>query len=640
MNSKKVGGKSFSATAGGVGASIKKANKFEAPGSSGNGFSNPEQLGSDLGDLTINPTQNTEWEVYGKKKNKIGAMTGKKWSSNPAPKAWVQPGAGKTPNNWAQTSDSRTGVDRWNPNKQPGTKNWETAYMAQDPPSIPPPLQHGWQWGARSGSAVNSQNYENSSTSSVVDPAHCQPEDFSDDEDDALVDGSDDEFSDDYDSDASQRSHETRKMNKWFKGFFENLDKLTVDEIAEQTRQWHCPACHNGPGAIDWYDGIQPLITHAKTKRSLRPRLHQELALLLDEELRRRGTSWIPAGEAFGKWKGLRESTTDREIVWPPMVIVMNTKLEQDENDKWIGMGNQELLEYFDGYAAKKARHSYGPSGHRGMSVLVFESSAMGYMEAERLHKHFLEQGTSREAWERNNRVLFYQGGKRQLYGYLARKNDMDIFNQHSQGKTRLKFDMKSYQEMVVIPMKQMSEDNQQLTYLKNKVVKEQEKSKALKDTVVAVTQKLRETSEDNRIVRLRTKMQHEESKEMMDYQEQFFKDQIAKFQKHSEDKENDLEKRFQVERAKACKDSNLRDKMEKFIESQQKGVDEFVAKREELELSHKDKLKNMKNRHWEEAVELEKDFDAELSKLIDEYTPNSIPNLDADSDQFGELGP
>ena len=50
----------------------------------------------------------------------------------------------------------------------------------------------------------------------------------------------------------------------------------------------------------------------------------------------------------------------------------MNTRLEQDENDKWIGMGNQELLEYFSSYAAVKARHLYGPLEHYGTSVLIF----------------------------------------------------------------------------------------------------------------------------------------------------------------------------------------------------------------------------------------------------------------------------
>ena len=96
-------------------------------------------------------------------------------------------------------------------------------------------------------------------------------------------------------------------------------------------------------------------------------------------------------------------------------------------------MGTQELLEYFSSYDAKKAKHSYGPQGHRGMSILVFEASAVGYMEAERLSKHFEDQGTNREAWDRR-RVLFLPGGQRQLYGYMAEKGDLDIFNQHSPG--------------------------------------------------------------------------------------------------------------------------------------------------------------------------------------------------------------
>jgi hypothetical protein len=46
-----------------------------------------------------------------------------------------------------------------------------------------------------------------------------------------------------------------------------------------------------------------------------------------------RGTTMVPSGEQFGKWAGLR-GVTDREIVWPPMVIVMNTLLEKDDADK------------------------------------------------------------------------------------------------------------------------------------------------------------------------------------------------------------------------------------------------------------------------------------------------------------------
>ncbi|XLU50209.1 hypothetical protein S245_045023, partial [Arachis hypogaea] len=70
--------------------------------------------------------------------------------------------------------------------------------------------------------------------------------------------------------------------------------------------------------------GLQPLMTHAKTKGSKRVKIHMELAKLLDEELCRRGTSVIPPGEAFGKWKGFKVDENDHEIVWPPMVIIQN----------------------------------------------------------------------------------------------------------------------------------------------------------------------------------------------------------------------------------------------------------------------------------------------------------------------------
>lgn len=96
-------------------------------------------------------------------------------------------------------------------------------------------------------------------------------------------------------------------------------------------------------------------------------------------------------------------------------------------------MGNQELLDYFSDYSAVKARHSYGPHGHRGISILIFEASAVGYAEAERLSKHFEANSRDRNAWHRN-KVPFYPGGQRQLYGYMAEKPDMESFNQHSQG--------------------------------------------------------------------------------------------------------------------------------------------------------------------------------------------------------------
>ncbi|KAJ0089568.1 hypothetical protein Patl1_14925 [Pistacia atlantica] len=313
---------------------------------------------------------------------------------------------------------------------------------------------------------------------------------------------------------------------------------------------WHCPACQCGPAATDWYHGLQPLLTHAKTKGSRRIKLRRELAELLEEELHGRGTSPYPVAELFGKWKGLKDEDKDHDIIWPPMVVILNTKLEKDENDKWIGMGNQELLAYFNSFAAVKARHSYGPQGHRGISVLIFENSAGGYLEAERLHEHFSEQGTDREAWN-HRQVLFLPGGKRQLYGFMALKEDLDFFNQHSQGKSKLKFELRSYQEMVVKQIRQMSEDNQQLGYFKNIVDKAQRHSKSLEASFSIVSERLRKTMEENCIVKQRTRLQHAQNKGEMDFQEQFFKDQIKIIHGARDLKEEDFEMVQQQEREK-----------------------------------------------------------------------------------------
>ncbi|KAJ0977241.1 hypothetical protein J5N97_012715 [Dioscorea zingiberensis] len=636
MNSRKAEGKT---SVGGGNNSLHKGKMLD-----GSGSGKVEQLSHAIDDISIDAAQEGEWEVKVKKSKNRGYATSSKTPvpSNATSRAWGHAEGGwNSGNTLPQGFDSRKPGGRGNPKPQPPQRGWESAYMAP-PPQIRPPLQNGWQWAARGGS--NSQPKPGEETTPNFRPLEGSPGGYDSDPDatahksdvsdeDELVLDSDDDYSDGYDSDASHKSYETRKKNPWFKAFFEDLDKLTVEEIGEQTRQWHCPACHNGPGAIDWYKGLQPLMTHAKTKGAKRVKLHRELATLLDEELRRKGTSVIPT-EAFGQWKGLRETTSDHEIVWPPMVIIMNTLLEQDENNKWIGMGNQELVDYFHSYAAVKARHSYGPQGHRGMSVLIFESSAVGYLEAERLHKHFAEQGTDRDAWDRR-RVLFYPGGKRQLYGYLACKDDMDVFNQHCQGKARLKYEIKSYQEMVVVPMKQMSEENQQLVYYKNKLVREKQRSKAFEESFGVVTQKLRDSVNANQIVRLRTKMQFEENKEEMDIQENFFKEQMMKIHEMTEEKEKMFEQLLQVEREKA-KQADIesgtneerihrKEEIARFIDKQIKGVEEFEDEREKLIHAHKDKKLELKKRQMMEEVELEKEFDAALTRLMQKFTPSKF---------------
>ena len=81
-------------------------------------------------------------------------------------------------------------------------------------------------------------------------------------------------------------------------------------------------------------------------------------------------------------------------------------------------------------------------------------------------------------------------------------------------GKSKLKFEMRSYQEMVESKIKHINDDSQQLGYFKDKIAKEQIKSRVLADSLCKVSEKLRLTTEVNRVVRERTKEQHQQNKE------------------------------------------------------------------------------------------------------------------------------
>ncbi|TYG84040.1 hypothetical protein ES288_D01G217600v1 [Gossypium darwinii] len=444
-------------------------------------------------------------------------------------------------------------------------------------------------------------------------------------------------------SDEDEKSHEARKESKWFYFFFESLEKLTVEEILSPVRRWHCPACQGGPGAINWYRGVQPLLTHSMTKTTRRAKLHRVFAGLLVEEMRRRGAFIKPVNDAFGRWEGLTDRVADHEIVWPPMVIIMNTRYEQDENGKWIGMGNQELLNYFSSYAAVKARHSYGPQGHRGMSLLIFESSAAGYLETARLHKHFKEQGRDRDAWD-CSRVPFCPGGKRQLYGYIAMKEDLDLFNQHSQGKSKLKFETRSYQEMVESQIKKINDDSQQLNLLKKKVAQEQQPSQVLAESLGRLSEKLRQTTEEYGIMRQQTRLQHEQNKEELGAKEQYFKEKINVIYQAIKLKEDNFEKlqraaRERVERSNATlinnEDQHSATELEensRSITIQEKKMEEFEAEREKLMKSHQDGRLAITQRYWEELIELEEGFEKELTLLMGKYNPDRLEEETTDS--------
>ncbi|XP_006664415.2 protein SUPPRESSOR OF GENE SILENCING 3 homolog [Oryza brachyantha] len=313
----------------------------------------------------------------------------------------------------------------------------------------------------------------------------------------------------------------------------------------------------------------------------------------------------------------------------------MNTRLEQDEDGKWKGMGKQELIDYFSEYAVSKAHHAYGPKGHRGMSVLIFESSAVGYTEAERLHEHFVHQRTDRHAWQKNHKVKFLPGGggERELYGFLARKHDMENFNRHCHRKTCLKYKMRSYNEMVVTQMKQMDEDNQKLNSLKNIMVKKEQHSKLVEEKLGVVTQKRREAMEENKNVRKKSKEKHLEYKNEMKLQEQFYQDQIERIHKAAEEMEIKFEQLLQEERKKARRSEVVsgstedrrqrKEEIQKFIDCQVKDVEEFESERDKLIKLYEQKKVKLKLEYMAKEVALEKKLDVALTALMDKRKPD-----------------
>ena len=51
------------------------------------------------------------------------------------------------------------------------------------------------------------------------------------------------------------------------------------------------------------------------------------------------------------------------------------------------------------------------------------------------------------------------------------------------------------------------------------------------------------------------------------------------------------------------------------------------MSQRDSLVKIHEEKIAAMKKRHWEEEVELEKEFDAELAQLMSQYSPQPPTN-------------
>ncbi|KAL4295037.1 hypothetical protein HN51_045915 [Arachis hypogaea] len=114
--------------------------------------------------------------------------------------------------------------------------------------------------------------------------------------------------------------------------------------------------------------------------------------------------------------------------------------------------------------------------------------------------------------------------------------------------------------------------------------------------------------------------------------QENFFKDQIKSIHETRIAKEDDFERMQQEEREKVMQSSTApfnaedrrlkADEYLKFVEVQDKEMENFVAEKEKLLRAREESIAALKHRHWEEEVQMEKNFDEQLAKLMEKYSP------------------
>ncbi|KAL3700438.1 hypothetical protein R1sor_018460 [Riccia sorocarpa] len=508
----------------------------------------------------------------------------------------------------------------------------------EEPTAVEPPADDAWKGGfpAFAGSTASFDDYPGSDHSDSV----CSDDDF---DSDTMSIAS-------YDSAESYKSHGTQKKNKWFKNFFQELDTLTDDQLQEHDRQWHCPACQNGVGAIDWYRGLQPLLAHAKTVRSKRVKLHKNFAEVLEEEIRIRGAAPGTHGSGkYGRWKGLNDehNNQDTPIVWPPMVVIRNTQLEQDESEKWLGMGNKELLDLFKTHNPVKARHSYGPQGHRGISILIFSESPTGYYDAQRLDKHFKDVRRGRDNWNTYGKPVFQPGGDRILYGYIATPDDLEVFNKHSRGKQNLKWEQRSLQEMVLIPMRKMGDENKKVAYLQGQVQREMAHSKTLKKTMSVMMKKLHMREDELRVIRERAREQYQLQETEMADMESLYKSKIEQLKQEILEKEAGLQKvheDYEQEHLDQCEQLEQRvrkipkDELSDELKQQKTLVEEELAKHTELvercikrqeeweaqkvqlQKEHHRKLMEFRSRQWQELLAFAESLEEERMTMMNSF--------------------
>lgn len=128
--------------------------------------------------------------------------------------------------------------------------------------------------------------------------------------------------------------------------------KYQIFELKDEELEWKCPVCateKGAKGAVKWWKGLGPLYDHSDKMKTMKFQAHQAFAKSMKKILEDRKVYGVIKGEkpkeedTTGLWKGPERGPNDGKwleswtagggsqgnILWPPLVMVVNTRLNQ-----------------------------------------------------------------------------------------------------------------------------------------------------------------------------------------------------------------------------------------------------------------------------------------------------------------------
>ncbi|XP_050384817.1 uncharacterized protein LOC126801495 [Argentina anserina] len=162
----------------------------------------------------------------------------------------------------------------------------------------------------------------------------------------------------------------------------------------------------------------------------------------------------LPKAEALAQKEDL--------IVWPPVIIIHNISMSDNNPEKWKVVSIEALEAFLRGKGLIRGRIKMclGKPADQSVVLVKFLGTFTGLGNAERIHKYFAEQNRGRADFEcatsNNGKIVEAEGNsveERLLHGYMGIAEDLDKVDFNTRNWSLIK-SKKEIQELANAPVK------------------------------------------------------------------------------------------------------------------------------------------------------------------------------------------